>query len=204
MQLIRLCFFWALFSGAVFADTYQLDPRFPQLPNQVKLAAVSGVAINAQGEILIFHRGNPPILIFEPSGKFLRSIDGNFKSAHGLRIDADDNIWTTDNANHTVSKFSPAGKLLLRLGEKDVPGEDETHFNKPADIAFAPNGEFFIADGYGNSRVVKFDKDGRFLLAWGKKGRAEGEFDLPHAVRLDSKGNVYLVDRESDRIQPFD
>ncbi len=198
-------FFIPLFlSAIVLADGYQLDPKFPQLPANIKLSAVSGVAINGHDEILIFHRGTPPILIFDSTGKFLRSVPGNFKSAHGLRIDADDNIWTTDNANHTVSKFSPAGKVLLKLGEMDVPGEDETHFNKPADIAFAPTGDFFIADGYGNSRVVKFDKDGKFLLAWGKKGKAEGEFDLPHAVRLDSKGNVYVGDRENDRIQVFD
>src|SRR5258705_4304269 len=199
------CFFISLFlSAIVFADGYKLDPKFPQLPPEIKLAAVSGVAINAHDEILIFHRGTPPILIFDNTGKFLRSIAGDFKSAHGLRIDADDNIWTTGNANHTVSKFSPAGKLLLRLGERDVPGEDETHFNKPADIAFAPNGDFFIADGYGNSRVVKFDKDGKFLLAWGKKGKAEGEFDTPHAVRLDSKGNLFVGDRENDRMPVFD
>lgn len=191
-------------STTLLADRYRLDPTFPQLPEKIKLAAVSGVAVDAHGDLLVFHRGTPPILIFDKSGKFLRSIDGEFKSAHGLRIDAGGNIWTTDNANHTVTRFSADGKVTLRLGEKDVPGEDESHFNKPADIAFADNGDFFIADGYGNSRVVKFDRNGKFLLAWGKKGKREGEFDLPHAVRLDSKGNVYVGDRENDRVQVFD
>jgi DNA-binding beta-propeller fold protein YncE len=90
------------------------------------------------------------------------------------------------------------------LGEKGVEGEDQTHFNKPTDIAFAADGNFFVSDGYGNSRVVKFDKDGKFLLAWGKKGTGEGEFNTPHAVRFDSKGNLYVGDRENDRVQVFD
>jgi len=85
-----------------------------------------------------------------------------------------------------------------------VAGEDETHFNKPTDIAFAPDGNFFVSDGYGNSRVVKFDKSGKFLLAWGKKGTGEGEFNTPHAVRFDSKDNLYVGDRENDRVQVFD
>jgi DNA-binding beta-propeller fold protein YncE len=121
-----------------------------------------------------------------------------------MRIDSADNVWVTDNANHTVIKFSHEGKVLMTLGERNVKGEDPAHFNRPADIAFAANGDFFIADGYGNSRVVKFDRDGKYLKAWGKKGKGEGEFNLPHAVRLDSKGQVYVGDRENNRIQVFD
>src|SRR4029079_829114 len=155
--------------------------------------------------VLVFHRGEPPILILDAQGKLLRSFgDGLFTSAHGLRIDEADNIWVTDNANHTVIKFSHDGSILMKLGEKDVPGEDATHFNKPADIAFAGNGDFYIADGYGNSRVVKFNKAGQFLKTWGKKGTEPGEFNLPHAVRVDAKGEVYVADRENNRIQVFD
>src|SRR5436190_22620488 len=87
-----------------------------------------------------------------------------FASAHGLRVDPKDNIWVTDNAAHTVIKFNHDGKVLMTLGEKNVAGEDATHFNKPTDIAFAPNGDFYVSDGYGNSRVVKFNKDGKFLM----------------------------------------
>ena len=185
--------------------TYRLVPDFPQVPPALTLGAVSAVATDSRGNVLVFHRGEPPILIFDHHGKLLRSFgDGLFTSAHGLRIDADDNIWVTDNANHTVIKFSHDGAILLKLGEKNVPGEDATHFNKPADIAFAANGDFYIADGYGNSRVVKFNKAGDFLKTWGNKGTGPGEFNLPHAVRVDAEGRVYVADRENNRIQVFD
>jgi DNA-binding beta-propeller fold protein YncE len=184
---------------------YHVVPDFPQLPQGMRLAGVSGVAVDSKGNVLIFHRGPEPIVVFEPSGKFIRAFGkGLFKSAHGLRIDKDDNIWTTDNADHTVIKLDHDGKVLMTLGERGVPGEDDRHFNKPADIAFGDNGDFFVADGYGNSRVVKFDKTGKFLLAWGTKGKGEGQFVIPHAVRIDSKGQVYVGDRENDRIQVFD
>jgi len=192
------------FSTLLWGEGYRLDESFPQLPKEMKLAEVSGVTINSAGEVFIFHRGQRPIIAMDKSGKFLRSFGEGTKSAHGLRCDSADNIWATDVVNHTVTQFAPDGKVLLTLGEKGVEGEDEKHFNKPTDIAFAPNGDFFVSDGYGNSRVVKFDKSGKFLLAWGKKGKGEGEFDTPHAVRLDSKGNLFVGDRENDRVQVFD
>ena len=198
-----------LASAPLFAQEqspYRLVRGFPTWPPEVKLGACSAVATDAGDNLYVFHRGDPekPILVFDKSGRLLRSFgDGLFKSTHGLRIDRVGNVWTTDNANHTVVVFSPDGKVLLTLGERDVPGDDERHFNKPTDVAFAPNDDFYVSDGYGNSRVVKFDKSGRFLFAWGKKGKGEGEFDLPHAVRLDSKGQVYVADRENQRIQVF-
>jgi DNA-binding beta-propeller fold protein YncE len=184
---------------------YHLVADFPRLPDGWSLGAVSGVATDSTGNVLVFHRGEHPILVFDHHGKFLRSFgDGMFASAHGLRVDANDNIWVTDNANHTVIKFSHNGKALMTLGEKKVAGEDAAHFNKPTDVAFAPNGDFYIADGYGNSRVVKFNKEGKFLMAWGKKGAGPGEFSLPHAIQLDAAGHVYVGDRENDRVQVFD
>jgi len=178
---------------------------FPQWPAESPVVACSAVATNAKGEVLLFRRFEPPILVFKPSGEFVRSFGkGLFKSPHGLRVDRDDNIWVTDNADHTVMKLDRDGHVLLTLGEKGVAGEDPKHFNKPTDIAFAENGDVFISDGYGNSRVVKFDRDGKYLLTWGRKGKGAGEFNLPHAIRIDSKGNVYVADRENRRIQVFD
>lgn len=179
--------------------------EFPPLPAGMDLGAVSGVEIDGKGNILVFHRGKDPILVFSAKGEFLRSFgDGWYDSTHFLRCDRDGNIWTTDNKNHTVVKLDPAGKVLRVFGERNVAGEDAGHFDRPADIAFAENGDFFIADGYGNSRVAKFDRSGNFLLSWGEKGKGDGEFDLPHAIRIDSKGLVYVGDRENDRIQVFD
>jgi DNA-binding beta-propeller fold protein YncE len=85
-----------------------------------------------------------------------------------------------------------------------VPGNDTKHFNRPTDVAVAPSGEFYITDGYGNARVMKYSKEGKFLKQWGKKGKGEGEFNLPHAVVLDAKGRVYVGDRENNRVQVFD
>ena len=184
---------------------YHLVADFPRLPAGWSLGAVSGVTTDSSSNVLVFHRGEHPILVFDHHGRFLRSFgDGMFASAHGLRVDANGNIWVTDNANHTVTKFSHDGKTLMTLGEKNVAGEDATHFNKPTDIAFAPNGDFYIADGYGNSRVAKFNQEGKFLMTWGKKGAGPGEFNLPHAVQLDAAGHVYVGDRENDRVQVFD
>lgn len=186
------------------ALSYRLDPDFPQLPDGMKLEAVSGVATDDAGNVLVFHRGRLPILVFTSSGKYLRSFGGGlFDSTHGLRCDKAGNLWTTDNKNHTVVKLGPAGEVLLTLGERNVKGETKRLFDRPADVAVAANGDVFIADGYGNSRVVKLDGRGKFLRAWGTKGDAVGEFDLPHAIRIDSKGLVYVGDRENDRIQVF-
>jgi DNA-binding beta-propeller fold protein YncE len=186
------------------ALSYRLDSDFPQLPDGMKLEAVSGVATDGAGNVLVFHRGRLPILVFTSAGKYLRSFgSGLFDSTHGLRCDNAGNLWTTDNKNHTVVKLGPAGEVLLTLGERNVKGETKRLFDRPADVAIAANGDVFIADGYGNSRVVKLDGRGKFLRAWGKKGDAVGEFDLPHAIRIDSKGLVYVGDRENDRIQVF-
>ena len=204
---IALLFTLLIHATTARAD-YHVVPDFPQLPAGTRLMAVSGVAIDSHGDIFVFHRAvanADPILVFNPSGKFLRSFGkGIFKSAHGLRIDALDNLWTTDNADHLVIKMDHDGHVLMTLGQRGVPGEDDKHFNKPTDVAVADNGDFFVSDGYGNSRVVKFDKEGKYLLAWGKKGKGEGQFNLPHAVRIDSKGLLYVADRENNRIQVFD
>src|SRR5262249_20121611 len=96
------------------------------------------------------------------------------------------------------------GKVLMTIGTPNQPGEDETHMNQPNDVAIAPNGDLYVSDGYGNNRIVVFDKTGKFLRAWGKLGSGQGEFSQPHAVVLDSKGRVYVADRNNARIQIFD
>jgi DNA-binding beta-propeller fold protein YncE len=126
-----------------------------------------------------------------------------FGSAHGLTVDHDDNVWVTDARRHQVIKFSNDGKLLLTLGAQDVPGLDGKHFNRPTDVAVAPNGEIYVADGYGNSRVAKFDSTGTFLLDWGAQGDQPGQFREPHGITLDDEGRVYVADRGNARVQVF-
>ena len=106
-------------------------------------------------------------------------------------------------ANHLVQKFTADGKLLMTLGTKNKPGRDDRHFNQPADANVGPDGTVFVADGYGNSRIAKFAGDGKFLKAWGKKGRKDGQFYIPHGVFWD-QGKLYVADRENGRLQIFD
>jgi DNA-binding beta-propeller fold protein YncE len=191
--------------GADRLPDYRSVAGWPQLPGDIKLGPVSAVATDAKDRVFVFHRGPKPVLIFEPSGKFIRSWgDEYLKTPHGLRIDHEGNVWVTDIGNHQVMKFDPDGKLLLSLGKKGMAGTADDQFDRPTDVAVAKSGEFYVSDGYGNSRVLKFAADGKLLKQWGKKGTGEGEFNLPHAIVLDAKGRVYVGDRENSRIQIFD
>jgi DNA-binding beta-propeller fold protein YncE len=145
------------------------------------------------------------VVVFDASGKFLRSWGkGLFSNPHGFRIDRNGHVWTTDTGTHMVMELSTEGQLLRSWGTKGKPGATHDSFNRPTDIAFLPNGDFFVTDGYGNSRVVKFSADGKYLLEWGKRGRGPGEFNTPHSIVVDSHQNVYVSDRENNRIQIFD
>jgi peptidylamidoglycolate lyase len=123
---------------------------------------------------------------------------------HGLTVDGRDHVWLTDVALHQVFKFSPDGQVVLTVGERGVPGSDGRHFNQPTDVAVRPDGSFYVSDGYQNTRVARFAADGRFLLEWGSRGAATGQFDLPHGIALDDSGRVYVADRSNLRVQVFD
>jgi DNA-binding beta-propeller fold protein YncE len=190
---------------------YRVNIRFGEEPDTMpagwKFGRVSAVAVNQQGEVLAFQRGPKadPLIVFDGKGQYVRSWGkGMFRNAHGLRVDKQNNVWVTDNGDHQVMKFTQKGELLLTLGIKGQAGTDPKTFNRPADIAFASNGDFYVADGYGNSRVVKFSSTGKYLMDWGKRGSGPGEFNLPHSVAVDSKDFVYVSDRENNRIQIFD
>ena len=182
---------------------FQPTTSFLKLPDGWTLGACSAVAVNRKGEVYLFHRGKHPLICFNADGNFLRSWgDDLIKTAHGLRVDRDDNVWVTDIGTHRVFKFDPTGKLLLALGT-GKPGVEVDQFDRPTDVAFGPDGEFYVSDGYGNSRVLKFSSDGKLLTSWGTPGQAPGEFNLPHAIVVDAKGRVLVGDRENNRIQIF-
>lgn len=200
-------------------EPYSVIHGWPRLPAGFALGQVSGVAVDSHNHVFVFHRAenswavdkshiiaSATILCFDgASGTLLFSWGENrFVEPHGLRVDRNDNIWVTDRALQQVFKFSHDGKLLLTLGTEHVPGLDATHFNLPADIAFASDGSIYVSDGYGNNRIAKFSSEGTFLLDWGRKGTGPGEFDLPHSVAVDAQGLVYVADRSNARIQVFD
>lgn len=188
------------------APVFEVVPGWPQRPPDATPAAVPAIALDREGNVWIYTRANPVVQIYAPDGRYLRGWkEENPKTVpHGLKFDADGNVWLVDCGLHVARKFTPDGKLLLTLGTLGEPGEDERHLRAPTDITFTPNGDIFIADGYGNSRVVRFDKTGRYLKAWGKLGTKPGEFSIPHAIASDSKGRLYVADRNNVRIQIFD
>lgn len=177
---------------------------WPTLPPGIQIGGVSATATDSKDNVYILNRIKPHVVVFDKDGKYLRSWNGIFKTPHGLRIDADDNLWIADMANHLVQKFSPDGKLLMSLGKKDQPGLAPDQFNKPADAFVGPDGEIYVADGYGNSRIAKYSKDGKFLQDWGKRGKGASEFNIPHVVFLDADKRVLVGDRENLRVQIFD
>ncbi len=160
--------------------------------------------MDADGNIVVFRRAEPPILKFDPSGKFLAGMgEGVIVRAHGFDIDNQGFLWATDQRGHQVFKFSPEGEVVMTLGQKEVAGDGPETFNGPCDLSVADNGDIFIADGHGNSRVVKLSKDGTFIKAWGTKGAEPGDFNVPHSTAMDSQGRLFVADRSNNRIQIF-
>ena len=201
-------------------EPYEVVHGWPQLPLGRILGQTTGVEVDTKGHVHVFHRSgrswsNDPALpliprstieVFEAAnGRHLRSWGANqFVMPHGLTIDRQDNVWLTDVGLHQVFKFAPDGKLLLVLGKARKSGNDRTHFNQPTDVAVLPDGSFYVSDGYGNTRVVKFSATGEYQFEWGGRGKGPGQFDLPHAIDTDSRGQVYVADRSNSRVQVFD
>ena len=188
-------------------EPYRVVQDWPKLPANIQLGEVTGVAVDSHNHVFLFHRGDahPVVCVDAATGALVNSFgDGLFESAHGLAVDAANNVWVTDTLRHQVLKFSHDGELLMTLGEKDVPGEDETHFNQPTDIVVTAQGDIVVTDGYGNNRMVKFNARGEFLFAKGSKGDLPRQFDNPHGVAIDSQGRLYIADRYNERIQVFD
>ena len=185
---------------------YQVVHGWPHLPAGFAFGQVPGVGVDSHNHVFVFHRGEPPVMCFDgATGKLIQSWGaGLIGKAHGLAVDREDNVWLTDIVHHQVFKFSHDGKLLMSVGVRDEPGLDGRHFNQPTDVAIAPNGEFYVSDGYGNSRVAKFSADGKFIMDFGHKGNGPGEFDTPHGIALDDQGQIYVADRASARVQIFD
>lgn len=187
------------------APHYKVDPNWPQRPPGVPWGQMPGIAVDRQDNVWIHTRTNPAVQVYSPDGRYLKGWrEENPKSiSHGIKFDRDGSVWLVDVGLHTVRKYDLDGRLLLTLGTLGESGEDDRHFNKPTDVTFAPNGDVFITDGYGNSRIVHFDKRGRFIKAWGTLGVAPGQFSIPHAIAADSKGRLYVADRNNVRIQVF-
>jgi len=209
--------------GAGAQETsYRLVEGWAQLPDGVEAwGQTIGVEIDPDGSLWVFQRcfanncvaertGVTPMLHYDSSGRLVDSWgEGMFVWPHGSTLDAQGNLWTTDaqgreGIGHQVFKFSKDGRVLMTLGTAGVAGDGPDTFNGPADVAIAPNGDIFVADGHGNSRVVKFSGDGEFIMAWGSEGTRPGQFNEPHSLAFDSRGRLFVGDRVNQRIQVFD
>ncbi|MGE3805504.1 MAG: peptidyl-alpha-hydroxyglycine alpha-amidating lyase family protein [Gemmataceae bacterium] len=187
------------------AVAYEVDPAWPTRPKDMPWADMPGIAVDAKDNVYVFTRAVPPVQVYDAKGKFLRSWgDEKLKGAHHVKIDKEGNIWLAVYAAHVVQKYTPEGKLLLTLGTYGEAGRDEKHLDKPTDMAIASNGDIYVSDGYGNARVVQYDKNGKFIRTWGELGHKPGQFSIPHAIAIDSKDRVYVADRNNVRIQIFD
>lgn len=206
-----------------YPNPYRTIADWEKLPQGRTLGQTVAVDVDRDGKsIWVFDRCGgvtcadsklAPILKFDPSGKLVKSFGaGMFVYPHGFFIDKDGNVWVTDGKGeagkgHQVFKFSPDGKVLLTLGKAGIAGEGQDTFNQPCDVLTAPNGDIFVADGHGagpNARIVKFSADGKFIKAWGKKGKGPGEFVYPHSLAMDSSGRLFVADRGNNRIEIFD
>src|ERR1051326_8901073 len=185
------------------------EPWFKLPPN---LQSGLPISISADGKGNIFLLGrqtDTPVIVVDPQGKVIRYW-GNREfgeGAHGIHVDRNGFVWVTDRIENVIYKFTAEGKLVMTLGKRGVKGDNTSQnlFDGPSDVFVAPNGDVYVADGYQNSRVVRFNKDGKFVkIIGGTKGKATGQFDLPHVVLLDSKGRVIVADRTNGRIQVFD
>ncbi|WP_416307859.1 peptidyl-alpha-hydroxyglycine alpha-amidating lyase family protein [Neptunicella sp. SCSIO 80796] len=213
----HICLFGILFLGSgQFAYADIVDPSRTefvdlQLPDSWYLGEVAGLEFTPSGQLVVFNRGLHPLLVFDKQGQFEKELgQGLFKVPHGLFVDPQGYIWTTDQETHQVLKFDSSGKIHLILGRKDSPGLgwfDNGYqlnlLNAPSDVALDSEGNIYVADG-GNYRIVKYDNKGNFLTTWGNKGDAPGLFNFPHSILIDDKDVIYVTDRQNGRIQIFD
>jgi sugar lactone lactonase YvrE len=193
--------------------------NFLKLPPDIYFGEGIGVATNSKGHVFVYTRsGATRLFEFDQNGTYVREIGQGlygFVFAHAVRVDRDDNIWAVDEGSNMIIKFNPDGHVAMVLGRRPEMSEglvagapplasEHYVFNRPTDVGWDPAGNIFITDGYGNSRVIKFDKNGRFLKETGTRGPQPGQLNTPHTMAMDAQGNVYVGDRGNARVQVFD
>ena len=198
-------------------------PNFLKMPAGLYLGEVVGVATKSNGNVIVFVRsGESRVFEFDRNGVYLREFGQGsygYGFAHAVRVDKDDNVWTVDEGSNVIIKYSPEGKILMVMGKRPDPidqlaampgtapysGANRPYtFHRPTDIGWDPQGNIFITDGYTDSRVVKYDKNGRFIKSVGSRGNGPLQFSTPHGMVVDLQGNVYVADRGNARIVVLD
>jgi len=211
---------------------FESIPDFLKLPEGMNFGEVPGVAVNSKGHIFVFTRSNSAygpaygptaaqLLEFGPKGTFIREVGRQlygWSFAHSVRIDKDDNIWAIDKGSDMVIKFTPAGRVQWVFGRRQESAEEakpwehvdpplparDGLFRQPTDVAWDSKGNIYITDGYVDSRVAKYDRNGDWVKQWGTKGSGAGQFNTPHSIVIDRDDHVYVGDRGNRRVQVFD
>jgi DNA-binding beta-propeller fold protein YncE len=194
--------------------SYELIPDFFKSPDGEPFGLISRVAADAQDRIYVFQRRDPPVVVFDRTGKYLGAWgSGEVTDPHGLKI-VGDVVYTTDRSDSVAKSFTLDGKPLMELGQRGVHS-DTGHianwlaeraagpFNHPTEMVRHPNGDIYVTDGYRNARVHRFTGEGRLKKSWGAPGKGEGQFHLPHSIAFDDDGKLYVADRSNRRIQIF-
>ncbi|MBP90569.1 MAG: hypothetical protein CMJ64_28310 [Planctomycetaceae bacterium] len=183
---------------------YKVDADWPQGKLAYPWKAMPGIAIDEKGLIWTLNRGEMPVQVYTADGKFVNQWGKDyFVSPHQIRFGVEGHVWIADSHAHVVYKFTREGDKLLTIGIAGEPGDDGRHLKMPTDMVEAPSGEIFISDGYRNNRVVVCDAKGKFIRIWGELGTKPGQFSLPHSIARDSKGGIYVADRNNSRVQVF-
>lgn len=199
------------------AFRFEANADWARRPEGFAWLEVAGVACDSKDRVYLYNRGDHPVMVFDRHGSFLHAWgEGVFARPHGITIGPDDNVYCTDDLDHTVRKFTQDGRLLMTLGTSGVPSQtgatsvdfrtirqSAPPFHFPTNLALGLEGELFVTDGYGNARVHKFDPDGLLMLSWGAPGAGPGQFNVPHGIAIDRHGIVFVADRENSRIQLF-
>jgi peptidylglycine monooxygenase len=182
---------------------YDVVRPWGSLPPGWTLGLVSHVAVDSGDRVYFYQRQDPPMLVFDRDGHFLAGWgDGRLRDAHGIYIGPDDHVYLCNRDEHEVLKMTRDGRIVLALGERGRPAL-RAPFNHPADVAVGPDGDIYVADGYGNSLVHRFSADGKHLGSWGGAGAAPGQFTTPHGIWVDTRNRVLVADRENNRVQIF-
>jgi len=183
------------------------DLKATPQPGEWTTNMVSWVAADRNGLIHLLQRSDKadPVVVMDRDGRVLRSWGkGMYTMPHAIRVDRQGNVWTADAASSMVTKFSSNGQKLLEISVGGQPTPCRNNFCGTTDVAFAANGNIFIADGYANARILEYTADGKKVREWGEAGTGPGQFRLPHSIQMDEKGIIYVADRENGRIQRFD
>jgi len=211
---------------------FESVPNFFKYPFEMNLGEMGSVAVNSRGHVFMASRSNvsgplfgaiaTQILEFDQNGRYLREWGKNlygFGYSHSVRVDRNDDLWVVDKGTNMVIKFNQEGHAVMVFGRKEEapddhhypslsaperPAQVDNYFNQPTDIAWDPDGNSYISDGYVNSRIAKIDKNGDWVKSWGIRGAEPGQFNTPHNIGIDASGNIYVADRANARIQVFD